>query len=74
MTDKLTAIYAVIEKVANQKVLPNDRLDGVGIDSLAVVALQIELEDAFKITMPDGEWADWKRVADVAKSVEKHLT
>ncbi|UQA61852.1 acyl carrier protein [Polyangium aurulentum] len=45
----------------------------LGIDSLGVMEILAELEDTFKLTIPDDALREVNTVADVARAVEKRL-
>ncbi len=45
----------------------------LGIDSLGVMEILAELEDTFKLTIPDDALREVNTVGDVVKAVEKRL-
>jgi acyl carrier protein len=58
----------------NATVVESSQLVGdLGIDSLGVMEVLAELEDTFKLTIPDDALREVNTVADVAKAVEKRL-
>ena len=60
---------AVIAEVAGRSVedfaLVDDLVEGVGLDSLDIVEMVMQIEEAFDIEIPDEAAEKWKTVADV---------
>jgi len=46
------------------------RVWDLGVDSMALVELAIELEDAFDVALPDERWAELPTLGDVARYCE----
>ncbi|MEG1972050.1 MAG: acyl carrier protein [Oscillospiraceae bacterium] len=46
--------------------------DDLGLDSLDAVELNMALEEAFTITIPDEELANMKTVSDIVAYIEKN--
>jgi acyl carrier protein len=67
----------VAEKVASVKRIPADtikldtNLQDLGIDSLDVFTLLFELENAFKISIPDDDVRSLRTVNDVVEGIKK---
>ncbi len=49
---------------------PDAQLDGLGLDSLAVIEFMFNLEDELKIKLPD-ERVELKTIGDIADAVDK---
>lgn len=49
---------------------PDAPLDGLGIDSLSVIEFMFNIEDAFKIKLPD-ERVEIKTIRDIADIVDR---
>ena len=65
------AVRAAIERAVGRPVEPGDELVGdLGLDSLTLTSLAVELEDAFRVRL-DG--AQPRTVADVSRLVEARL-
>ena len=47
--------------------------DDLGADSLDAVELNMSLEEAFDISIPDEKLADFKTVADIVDYIEKNI-
>jgi acyl carrier protein len=59
--------------LATEKLLPDQCLTDLGIDSLAAIEFLFKLEDDFDISLAD-ERGDFRTVADIASIVEKALS
>jgi acyl carrier protein len=79
MTDSVdAAIIAILAKHAKlneDDVTPETLLQGVGVDSLLMVEIIFELEEAFDISIPDPDFVNeenqqFKTVADVIRIVK----
>lgn len=56
-----------------ENLVPDARLDNLGIDSLSVIEFMFNLEDELKIKLPD-ERIEIKTVGDVANIVDKIIS
>jgi acyl carrier protein len=65
------AVRAAIERAVGRAVEPGDELvRDLGLDSLTLTSLAVELEDAFRVRL-DG--AQPRTVADVTRLIERRL-
>lgn len=53
-------------------VMDADLKEDIGADSLDAVELNIALEEAFSITIPDEELAGFQTVADIVNYIQKN--
>ena len=53
-------------------VLEADLKEDIGADSLDAVELNIALEEAFSITIPDEDLAGFQTVADIVTYIQNH--
>jgi acyl carrier protein len=68
-------VYRIVSEVngtIQEKISDEQRLvDDIGMDSIALVELSMELENLFDISIPDDAVAGWKTVGDVVEYVEQ---
>ena len=57
-------------KVAPETIDPDQRLDALGIDSLAALELVFDLEEDFTISIPNGQESAFATVRDVCDGIE----
>lgn len=69
---KLEEIFLKISK--NKNITPETSLKDLGIDSLDLVEIVMQIEDELGITFEDEEIENFKIVQDVYDSIEKKLT
>lgn len=58
-----------LEKITDDSVLE----DELGIDSLDIVEIVIDLEEIFKCTIPDEDYDNLRTIKDLFKIVEQNL-
>lgn len=64
----------VSEKSGKDEVSINDRFqEDLGIDSLTVVEITMEVEMLFGIDLKDEEWKPWRKVSDIVDCVKTRL-
>ncbi len=74
INDKVEGLIAEQLGVERERVAPDSNLiDDLGADSLDVVELAMEVEDEFRIDIPDGEESDLKTVRDWQERVEREI-
>jgi acyl carrier protein len=71
---KVTEIIVEQLSVDEKQVVPAARLhEDLGTDSLDVVELTMEMEEAFDLELSDDQCGGWKTVADVVQTVRAEL-
>ncbi|MCH4236213.1 MAG: acyl carrier protein [Bacilli bacterium] len=74
MDDMLAKIEKAFAKTLKvDEVKPEAELRELGLDSLDLVELMMELEEEFGIEFSNDEMIEFKTVSDVYKSIEKKL-
>jgi len=56
-----------------EDIKPDSLLENLGLDSLSIIEFMFNLEDAFKIKLPD-ERVELKTVQDIANNIDKLIT
>ena len=65
-------IVATLSCDMDEVTLDADIAEDLGADSLDAVDLNMALEDAFSIKIPDEALAEFKTVSDIVTYIEKH--
>jgi acyl carrier protein len=73
VAEKVIATLASVRRIPADKITLETNLQEMGIDSLDVFTLLFELENAFKISIPDDDVRSIKTVNDVVEGVKKLL-
>jgi acyl carrier protein len=73
VAEKVIATLASVKRIPAEKITLATNLQEMGIDSLDVFTLLFELENAFKISIPDDDVRSIKTVNDVVEGVKKLL-
>jgi acyl carrier protein len=73
VTEKVIATLASVKRIPAESIKPETNLQEMGIDSLDVFTLLFELENAFKISIPDDDVRSIKTVNDIAEGIKKIL-
>ncbi len=73
VAEKVIATLASVKRIPADKITLETNLQEMGIDSLDVFTLLFELENAFKISIPDDDVRSIKTVNDVVEGVKKLL-
>jgi acyl carrier protein len=71
VTQKIIETLASVKRISADTITPETSLQDLGIDSLDVFTLLFELENAFKISIPDDDVRSIKTVNDIADGVKK---
>jgi acyl carrier protein len=71
VTEKVIATLASVKRIPADKITPETNLQELGIDSLDVFSLLFELENAFKISIPDDDVRSIRTVNDIVEGVKK---
>lgn len=73
VADKVISTLASVKRIPTDKIALDTNLQDLGIDSLDVFTLLFELENAFKISIPDDDVRSLKTVNDVVDGIKKLL-
>jgi acyl carrier protein len=73
VVEKVIATLASVKRVPAENITIDTNLQEMGIDSLDVFTLLFELENAFKISIPDDDVRSIKTVNDIVVGVKKIL-
>ena len=73
VAEKVIATLASVKRIPAEKITVDTNLQEMGIDSLDVFTLLFELENAFKITIPDDDVRSIKTVGDIVTGIKKIL-
>ena len=73
VADKVIATLASVKRIPADKITLETNLQELGIDSLDVFTLLFELENAFKISIPDDDVRSIRTVNDIVEGVKKLL-
>jgi acyl carrier protein len=73
VAEKVITTLATVKKISADKITLQTNLQELGIDSLDVFTLLFELENAFKISIPDDDVRSIRTVNDVAEGIKKIL-
>jgi acyl carrier protein len=73
VAEKVIATLASVKRIPADKITLDTNLQEMGIDSLDVFTLLFELENAFKITIPDDDVRSIRTVNDIVEGIKKLL-
>jgi len=73
VAEKVIATLASVKRIPAETITLNTNLQEMGIDSLDVFSLLFELENAFKISIPDDDVRSIKTVNDIVEGVKRLL-
>ena len=73
VAEKVIATLASVKRIPAEKISLETNLQEMGIDSLDVFSLLFELENAFKISIPDDDVRSIKTVNDIFEGIKKLL-
>jgi acyl carrier protein len=73
VAEKVVATLASVKRIPVENINLDTNLQEMGIDSLDVFTLLFELENAFKISIPDDQVRSIRTVNDIVKGVKKLL-
>jgi acyl carrier protein len=71
--EKVISTLASVKRIPADKITVDTNLQDLGIDSLDVFSLLFELENAFKISIPDDDVRSIRTVNDIVVGVRKLL-
>ena len=73
VAEKVIATLASVKRIPAEKITLQTNLQELGIDSLDVFTLLFELENAFKISIPDDDVRSIRTVSDIVAGIKKIL-
>ena len=73
VAEKVIATLASVKRIPADTITLDTNLQQMGIDSLDVFSLLFELENAFKISIPDDDVRSIKTVNDIVVGIKKIL-
>jgi len=73
VAEKVIATLASVKRIPAEGITLETDLQGLGIDSLDVFTLLFELENTFKISIPDDDVRSIKTVGDIVEGIKKLL-
>jgi acyl carrier protein len=73
VAEKVIATLASVKRIPAERIALETNLQELGIDSLDVFTLLFELENAFKISIPDDDVRSLRTVSDVVSGIKKIL-
>lgn len=73
VAEKVISTLASVKRIPADKITLETNLQELGIDSLDVFTLLFELENAFKISIPDDDVRSIRTVSDIVEGIKKIL-
>ena len=73
VAEKVISTLASVKRIPADTITLQTNLQDLGIDSLDVLTLLFELENAFKISIPDDDVRSLRTVNDVVDGIKKIL-
>ena len=73
VAEKVISTLASVKRIPVETITLETNLQDLGIDSLDVFTLLFELENAFKISIPDDDVRSLRTVNDVVDGIKKIL-
>jgi acyl carrier protein len=73
VAEKVIATLVSVKRIPADKITLETNLQDLGIDSLDVFTLLFELENAFKISIPDDDVRSIRTVNDIVEGIKKLL-
>jgi len=71
VAEKVIATLASVKRIPAETIALDTNLQDLGIDSLDVFTLLFELENAFKISIPDDDVRSIRTVNDIVEGIKK---
>jgi acyl carrier protein len=71
VAEKVITTLASVKRIPADKITLETNLQDLGIDSLDVFTLLFELENAFKISIPDDDVRSLRSVNDIVTGIKK---
>lgn len=73
VAEKVISTLATVKRIPADQIRLETNLQEIGIDSLDVFTLLFELENAFKISIPDDDVRSIRTVNDIVEGIKKIL-
>jgi acyl carrier protein len=73
VAEKVISTLASVKRIPVERITLETNLQELGIDSLDVFTLLFELENAFKISIPDDDVRSIRTVNDIVEGIKKIL-
>jgi acyl carrier protein len=73
VAEKVISTLASVKRIPAEKIALETNLQELGIDSLDVFTLLFELENSFKISIPDDDVRSIRTVNDVVEGIKRIL-
>jgi acyl carrier protein len=73
VAEKVISTLASVKRIPADTITLQTNLQDLGIDSLDVFTLLFELENAFKISIPDDDVRSLRTVNDIVEGIKKIL-
>ncbi|HVB59512.1 MAG TPA: acyl carrier protein [Candidatus Acidoferrales bacterium] len=73
VSEKVISTLASVKRIPADKITMETNLQELGIDSLDIFTLLFELENAFKISIPDDDVRSIRTVNDIVQGIKKIL-
>jgi acyl carrier protein len=73
VAEKVISTLASVKRIPADTITLETNLQDLGIDSLDVFTLLFELENAFKVSIPDDDVRSLRTVNDVVEGIKKIL-
>ncbi len=73
VAEKVISTLASVKRIPADTITLDTNLQDLGIDSLDVFTLLFELENAFKISIPDDDVRSLRTVKDIVDGIKKIL-
>ena len=70
LAEKVLGILAKVKRIPRERISIDSPLQDLGLDSLDIILLLSELEDQFKINIPDDKARSIRSVRDVVEGVQ----
>ena len=61
-----------VHKCANERLEPETLMDQLEMDSVHLAGFMLDLEEQYRILVPDEEFKRWIKVGDIAEYIEKY--
>ncbi len=73
IAEQVFATLASVKRIPREKITLDSSLAELGMDSLDAITMLFELENAFKISIPDEQARSIRCVRDIVEGIEKLL-